>query len=208
MKNGRFAERPGRVGLTGRFIAAAIYSLGFCPVSMAGEKLILGWVEKVSIPAEAKLTLEAKLDTGADTSSLDAKVLKRFRRDGKHWLRFSVRDPATKESVILERPHLRGVRIKRHDGKHQRREVADLPICLGDRLHTIEVTLINREQFEYPLLLGRSALKGFALVDPGLKRTQNPRCAQAQSAQKMQVDGERAALGQAQNASAHVTIKH
>lgn len=186
----------------GLFITAAICSIGFCPVSMAGEKLILGWVEKVVIPAEAALTLEAKLDTGADTSSLDAKVLKRFRRDGKHWLRFSVLDPATKERVILERPYLRGVRIKRHDGKHQRREVADLAICLGDRLHTIEVTLINREQFEYPLLLGRSALKGFALVDPGLKLTQNPRCAQAQSDQKTQVD--RIALEQAQSAYARV----
>lgn len=155
---------------------------------------------------EAALTLEAKLDTGADTSSLDAKVLKRFRRDGKHWLRFSVLDPATKERVILERPYLRGVRIKRHDGKHQRREVADLAICLGDRLHTIEVTLINREQFEYPLLLGRSALKGVALVDPGLKLTQNPRCAQAQSDQKTQVD--RIALEQAHSAYARVRKEH
>lgn len=172
------------------FITAAICALGFCPVSTAEEKLILGWVEKVMIPAEAKLTLKAKLDTGADTSSLDAKVLKRFRRDGKRWLRFSVLDPATKERVILERPYLRGVRIKRQDGKHQRREVAELPICLGGRLHTIEVTLSNREQFEYPLLLGRSALKGFALVDPGLKLTQNPRCAHAQTDQKTQADVE------------------
>lgn len=207
MKIGRLHEPPKRTGLI-EMITAAICWFGLSPVSQAGEKLILGWVERVLIPTEAALTLEAKLDTGADTSSLDAKVLKRFRRGGKHLLRFSVLDPATNNRIIMERPHLRGVRIKRHDGKHQRREVTDLPICLGDRLHTVEVTLINREQFEYPLLLGRSALKGFALVDPSLKLTQSPRCTQAQDGQRPQARIERTASGPTESALAHVKVKH
>ena len=151
----------------------------FWPVHASEEKTIYGWIEKVIVSSQEKLLLEAKLDTGADNSSLDANVIKRFRRNGKRLVRFDIEDPATGKRVILERPYLRRVRIKRHDGNHQRRVVVPMELCLGDTLRKVEVSLMNREQFDYPVLLGRSALQGIAIVDPDLKLTRSPSCFQS-----------------------------
>jgi hypothetical protein len=48
-----------------------------CP-ARAAEKDIFGWVERVWV-GESQLDLEAKLDTGADTSSLHASKIRRYR---------------------------------------------------------------------------------------------------------------------------------
>ena len=51
-----------------------------------------------------------------------------------------------------------------------------LNICLGDLLREVEFTLVNRETFDHPVLLGRNLLDGFAVVDPELDHTSQPSC--------------------------------
>ena len=63
---------------------------------------IFGWAEPVVLE-ETGFELEAKLDTGAETSSLDAIDIRRFRR-GKDGSRFTVEDHAEGDEVQLERP--------------------------------------------------------------------------------------------------------
>ncbi|GAG91366.1 unnamed protein product, partial [marine sediment metagenome] len=41
---------------------------------------ILGWVENVRL-MDPDIKLKAKLDTGAETSSLDVNIVKKFRKD-------------------------------------------------------------------------------------------------------------------------------
>ncbi|GAB4190585.1 MAG: ATP-dependent zinc protease [Wenzhouxiangellaceae bacterium] len=141
----------------------------------AVEQQIFGWVERVEI-IDGRFTFKAKLDSGAATSSLDASDIETFRRDGKKWVRFTITNPHDGEPVTLERRHQRTVRIIRHSGKHQRRQVVSINVCLGKRLFDIEVSLIDRGEFIYPLLLGRSALEKFALIDPGETFLSKPRC--------------------------------
>lgn len=138
-------------------------------------KNIYGYLEDV-IVLDVGFEIPAKLDTGADTSSLDATKIKRFRRGDKSWVRFSVENPESGEIVTLEKHFVRSARIKRHDGEHQRRPVVDIEICLGGERRKVEVSLIDRSHFEYPVLLGRSALEGLALVDPELTFTSKPIC--------------------------------
>ena len=156
---------------------AAFVALGlWLPVpATAGEPEIFGWAEPV-ILEEAGYRLDAKLDTGADTSSLDAIDIRRFRRKGKSWVRFTVEDHDEGETVRLERPLLRRVRIKRHDGESQRRSVVSLTVCLGGHRRKVEFSLIDRSQFDYPVLLGRSALAGIAVVDPDMVNLSEPDC--------------------------------
>lgn len=136
---------------------------------------IFGWVERVEL-LDGKFSMKAKLDTGAATSSLDATNIERFRRDGKRWVRFTVSDPDTDRTVELEKPLVRNVRIVRHGGGHQRRAVVRMPICFGPFYREVEFTLIDRSNFIYPVLLGRSAMEGFALVDPGETFANYPAC--------------------------------
>jgi hypothetical protein len=49
-------------------------------------------------------------------------------------------------------------------------------VCIASRLLATEVSLIDRSEFNYPLLLGRNTLKSFALVDPGSTFLSNPEC--------------------------------
>lgn len=137
---------------------------------------VFGWIEEVMLVPGRRWKLNAKLDTGADTSSLDARDIKRVKFRDKSYVRFNVTDPATGERVSLRRPYVRSVRIRRHDGAHQRRRVVLMTVCLGDQERVIEVTLTDRTEFDYPLLLGRSALVGLAIVDPNAELTREPSC--------------------------------
>jgi len=117
----------------------------------------------------------AKLDTGAKTASLHAQDIKRFRRDGKSWVRFYLDADKTQP---VERPLLRNSRIKRRADDYNSqtkasssvRPVIALSVCLGNRVRFIEVNLTDRSAFQYPLLIGSEALKQFsALIDPSLE---------------------------------------
>lgn len=122
------------------------------------------------------LRLKAKLDTGAKSSSLDATDITPFERDGRHWVRFRPSRSGLDEAPLVEQPVARYVRIKRHSGPYDRRPVIRLPLCLGDELRTVEVNLTDRGNFIYPLLLGRKALAGLAVVDPARTFLRAPSC--------------------------------
>jgi len=148
--------------------------LSFVPASYAQEKMVFGYLERVVI-STAGLALDAKLDTGADTSSLHAENIKRFKRMGDRFVRFQVRDDEG-ELVTLERPLSRMVRIRRHDGDYQKRPVVKMWICIGTSRRRVEVNLIDRSQFSYPFLLGRSAMEGAIIVDPDRSFSIQPDC--------------------------------
>jgi len=136
-----------------------------------------GWVEFVELHLDGEpLRVKAKLDTGAKSSSLDATDITPFDRDGQHWVRFRPSRSGLDEAPLVEQPVVRYVRIKRHSGPYDRRPVIRLPLCLGDELRTVEVNLTDRGRFIYPLLLGRKALAGLAVVDPARTYLRAPRC--------------------------------
>ena len=156
-------------------ITAILWVLPVPVLAERDELQIFGWVEKVKL-LDGDLAVDALLDTGAQNSSLDATNIRRFRRGGQRFVRFTVTDPGTEDRLTLEKPLVRNVRIIRHDGNHQRRPVIELPVCLGGKLREVEVNLIDRSQLTYPMLLGRSALKDFALVDSGQRFLHPPSC--------------------------------
>ena len=111
---------------------------------------VFGWIEKVMIVPGRRWKVEAKLDTGADTSSLDARNIRRVRVGDKAYVRFSVFDPLTGESVSLRRPYVRSVRIRRHDGQHQRFQSQ---VAL-DPVHSIACRAVGEFQFFRCLIQG------------------------------------------------------
>lgn len=143
----------------------------------AAARGVYGWVEFVQLHLDGRhFEIKAKLDSGARSSSLDATAIEPFERDGKRWVRFEVELPGMKKAAQVERPVVRYVRIKRHRGPYDRRPVIRLPLCLGDELRTVEVNLTDRGRFIYPLLLGRKALAGLAVIDPSRTYLRAPRC--------------------------------
>ena len=158
-------------------IAGFLFTVFFAGVCMAGENelIILGWVENAQL-TDPGMSLKAKLDTGAETSSLDARIVKKFRKSGKRWVRFGVTDRESGEEFVFVRQRLRTIGIVQHDGERQTRPVVSVSICIAGHMLDTEVSLIDRSAFNYPLLLGRSALSSFALVDSGSTFLAQSRC--------------------------------
>ncbi|WP_447744914.1 retropepsin-like aspartic peptidase RloA2 [Pseudomonas nicosulfuronedens] len=147
-------------------------------LALAAETKIYGRYEWVSLP-ELDQTLQAKMDTGAYTSSLSAKDIQIFQRDGEDWVRFKL---ATKDGgdSVYEHKLSRISKIKNRSetgGEDEEEEaspglsqrpVIELPVCLGGDQRTIEVNLTDRSHFNYPFLMGTKGLRKFHVaVDPG-----------------------------------------
>lgn len=131
-----------------------------------GQLQLLGWVENAWLVAPG-FEVRAKLDTGANTSSLDAHIIKRFHKGGKRWVRFAVTNPETGDQTVLVRERKRTIGIVQHEGENDVRPTVAVEICIAGERRKIEVSLIDRSNFSYPLLLGRRVLKDLAVVHSG-----------------------------------------
>ena len=130
-------------------------------------KVIAGWVEKVTLEPWG-LAVKAKLDTGALTSSIHATDIERFRREGRHWVRFQLELEVEGKAkrLPLERRLARRVLIKDPGGKAEPRVSVNLELCVNGQRHTAEFTLADRKDMVYPVLLGRRFLEERFVVDP------------------------------------------
>ncbi len=141
---------------------------------MGFSKQIIGVNEQVELPIEG-LKLKAKIDSGAKNTSLHALDIKRFEQNGKDWVSFKTTDGEGK-LIDLSSPVHRIARIKRHNSPSQERPVILTTVCIANVLRTVEVNLIDRSKLIFPLLIGRSYLDGYFLIDVSLKYTTKPNC--------------------------------
>ncbi len=133
------------------------------------ELPLLGWKEWVALPDFGIPALKAKLDTGARTSALHAFVVEPVERDGRACVRIGIH-PMQKRSVsevwcivpIADR------RWIRDSGGHcELRYVVETIVRIGNDAWPIETSLTDRDNMNFRLLLGRTAIAGRYLVDPG-----------------------------------------
>jgi hypothetical protein len=135
---------------------------------LPSELLVVGAVEYVVI-GDNVMQQKARVDTGATTTSLGIQSIEEFERDGEGWVRFSILNRVSNESADFEHRLVRRVKIKRHNATPDERPVVAIPLTIGSVQRTIEVTLNNRDSFEYPVLVGRNFLDGHAVVDVSRK---------------------------------------
>lgn len=149
------------------------YVIGCGPIAHAdsesarsGEPATLGYIEDVHI-GKLGLEMKAKLDTGADTSSLYARDIEVYRKSGKDsWVKFRVIGKNGR-SIRYDQNVLSFVAIKLKTGGTQRRPVIYLPLCIGGISGLAEFTLADRENFDYQVLIGREFLASRIVVDSG-----------------------------------------
>ena len=154
---------------------------GLAHLSAAAGAREVGWVENVVVLPE-KLTLKAKLDTGAGTTSMGASDITRFEQRGRPWVRFAITDQRG-NATVLERPVVRTVKVKRSGLADEDRPVVLLALCIGGEYRDVAVTLSDRSNLLYTLLMGRSAMAGRFLVDASRKFTAKRGCVPGQQVQ-------------------------
>jgi hypothetical protein len=129
----------------------------------ARKNAVLGAVERVDIPAWGIDGLEARVDTGARTSALHVDGLSEL---GGGRVRFELKVGRKKARAIEVSVSRRG-RVRSTSGKIEPRVFVIARVRLGESQHSIEIGLVDRRHMLYRMLLGRSALAGRFLVDPG-----------------------------------------
>jgi hypothetical protein len=131
-----------------------------------GEALDLGWCEHVALP-ELGLKLRAKIDTGARSCALHVTSMREvsFDDDGNVLMDVQLADEtgrarATRVAVV-EYAH-----VKDSGGHTERRPVIETLLALGSRVERVRVTLTDRGDMRFPMLVGRTALTATARVHP------------------------------------------
>ncbi|EAR22792.1 ATP-dependent zinc protease family protein [Nitrococcus mobilis] len=133
------------------------------------SRLWVGWREWVALPTLGVARIKAKVDTGAATSALHAIHVRRYRDNGTDRVSFEVH-PVQRctgttvhclADVVAERV------VTSSTGHRERRLVIRTPVLIAGRRWSIKLTLTNRDNMGFRMLLGRRAMKGRLLVDPG-----------------------------------------
>jgi len=141
-----------------------------CPTTIAGDKVVLGEIETVLVDPPG-FAYPARIDSGAEGTSMHAINIVQFERDGERWIRFDLQDPQTKKLKTLERKKAGRVRVKKVDSTLERRVVVLMKLSIGKLSQQLEVSLTNRSHFEFPVLIGRNFLRDAAVVDVSQSNT-------------------------------------
>ena len=137
----------------------------------------LGWREWVGLPDLAVDRIKAKVDTGARSSALHAYNMHIYYRAGTPHVSFDVhpiqRDVGTSIAARAEVVAIRSVRSS--SGQVELRPVISTHVAVGEHVWPIELTLTNRDEMGFRMLLGRQAIRGRFLVDGGRSYLQSRR---------------------------------
>lgn len=128
---------------------------------------VVGWREWVALPQAEVAWVKAKVDTGARSSSIHAFDLDVFEQDGQEWVRFSIHpwQKSDEDRVELSLPVLDRREVRSSNGQVELRYAVALDVTLAGRTVTTVMTLSNRDEMGFRMLIGREALERGFLVD-------------------------------------------
>jgi hypothetical protein len=128
----------------------------------------IGWREFVDLPDLGIRHFRAKIDTGARTSAIHATQQKLLKQDGAAWVEFHVPVPGTPRTTRCRARLVESRAIKNTSGVPEDRYVIETTLVMGGRRWPIEVSLADRENMGFDLILGRTAIRRRRiLVNPG-----------------------------------------
>lgn len=136
-------------------------------INSKAKKILIGWKEHVALPLLGIDKIVAKVDTGADTSCLHAVNIEPFLHHGHIHVRFTTYPVQFDESSTLAcmTPTTDYRIVRSSNGQHERRYVIETDLVLGTHHFTTELTLSDRTELNFRMLLGRDFLNGHCLID-------------------------------------------
>lgn len=133
-------------------------------------KVVVGWREWVALPQADVPWVKAKIDTGARSSSIHAFDLEVVEQDGQEWVSFSIHpwQRSDEDHVELRLPVLDMREVRSSNGQVEKRYAVALDVTLAGRTITTVMTLSNRDEMGFRMLIGREALERGFLVDSSI----------------------------------------
>ncbi len=139
------------------------------PQPVKRQLKVIGAVEPVYF-LPMKSPFLSRIDTGAETSSIDTDNHRLFERDGEKWVAFDLVNRESGERHHFEKKIKRQPKVKRING-YEERIVVVMDIKMGDEIIKEQFSLAERDRFSYQGLIGRNILTGRAIVDTSLANT-------------------------------------
>lgn len=128
----------------------------------------IGWKELVGFPEFGLIDVPAKIDTGARTSVIHCKKIEVFKRYRRNFVRFTPLSeeffPGLPEQEFIF-PFHKERKVKNSFGQEENRIVILTKLELYNKQYPIEISLRDRSNMEFPMLLGRSFIRKKFLVD-------------------------------------------
>jgi len=159
-----------------RLAVAALVVAGTVSPGYAAEpeRRLIGAVEEVVLLPWG-VPVRARVDTGAATSSIDARDIQlRGPRRARTAAFTLVGDGDSRLRVEL--PLVENRLIITGGGREVRRPVVRMEVCVAGFQGPVEVTLNDRARVDYRMLLGRNVLEGRFVVDVAHSLTAPPAC--------------------------------
>lgn len=127
----------------------------------------IGWKEKVCFPEFDLKDIPAKIDTGARTSVLHCKSIIIIKKYRKPYVKFVLLDPGMPEHNGKEYtlPFHKEKLVRNSFGQEENRIVIQTEVELFNKRYPIEISLRDRSNMEFPMLLGRSFIRRNFIVD-------------------------------------------
>jgi hypothetical protein len=139
------------------------------------HKKIIGRLEYVNIPDFHLSNIEAKIDTGAYNGAIHVSMITEFEREGKTFIRFILLDENHPEfhGKAFETDEFEERRVKSSNGEIQHRYAVPVTIQLKGLELKTKLSLSNRKDLRYPILLGRKIIKKHFIIDASKTFTHN-----------------------------------
>jgi hypothetical protein len=126
---------------------------------------LIGRREFVNFPQLGLIHVEAKVDTGAYTSSLHCEEISIIELEGIPTLNFTLINPDTQEKKGYNFTTFATKKIRNSFGEMEERYLIKTPLKIGRKTILVNISLSNRDKMRYPVLIGRRPLKGKFLID-------------------------------------------
>jgi hypothetical protein len=163
------------------------------------DRTTIGWREWLSLPELQIQHVKAKVDTGARSSCLHAVNIVEIRRGAKILIEFDVHPLQRNNDLVVrcQAPLIDYRTVKSSNGKPEIRPVVEALIRLNGEDWPIELTLTAREKMGFRMLLGRQAIRGRFVVDPGRsflmrdlipKKAKRPKTSRAPKAKRHSIE--------------------
>lgn len=138
------------------------------PGPLPSGRMIVGWREWVTLPTLGIEWIKAKMDTGARTSAIDAENIREFSNGGAPHVAFAMNPHQRKLLPAIEciAPIVDERQVTSSSGHRQRRYVIEIDVQLSGQTWPIEVSLAERSNLDFRMLLGRAAIRERYIVDP------------------------------------------
>ena len=139
------------------------------PPKKFDDMRVIGAVEPIYI-LPIKTPFYARVDTGAETASIDVSNLIDFERDGEKWVAFDITNRTSGQMEHFEKKIQKRIAVRRVN-EYEHRKIVELKVKFAGEIFDTQFSLADRSDFDYQALIGRNILMGRAVVDVSTART-------------------------------------